>query len=211
MDIMPVDTATGPIATFDTELAVPLVNVSCDVVATGGNGTPDSPIPINGYTEANITANGNTYTIAFGQTVYGGVLDVTRGKLTVDMYRFTTDFTGASDIGGGFYRKAISIPYNAVYPAVKPQLCNVAPYQASYSGQFTHFYCNLDTAIIILPDNTPTSTEIEIVFELATPFDIDLTPEVISAVVGTNNVYSDTNGDTTVKFKDSIQHYIDNH
>ena len=208
-DIMPVDTASGSIASFNTELAAPLVNVSINIVATGGNGTPDNPNPINGYTEANITANGDTVTIAFGQTVYGGVLDVTRGKLRVDMYRFTTDFTGASDIGGGFYRKATSIPYNAVYPAIKPQLCNVAPHQASYSGQFTHFYCNTDSAIIILPDETPTSTEIEIVYELATPFDIDLTPVQIRAIVGTNNAYSDTNGNTTVKFKDSIQHYID--
>lgn len=48
-------------------------------------------------------------------------------------------------------------------------------------------------------------------YELATPFDIDLTPQVISAVVGVNNVYSDTNGNTTVKFKDSIKHYIDTH
>ena len=59
LDIMPVDTA-GPssIASFDTELAAPLVNVSCEIVATGGNGTPDNPIPINGYTEANITRCG---------------------------------------------------------------------------------------------------------------------------------------------------------
>ena len=48
----------------------------------------------------------------------------------------------------------------------------------------------------------------KLVYPLATPFDIDLTPEVISAIVGTNNVFSDT-GDTTVSYKDSIQHYID--
>ena len=287
--VMPVGTASGPIANFDTELAVPLVNVSCDVVATGGNGTPDSPIPINGYSSANITRcgvnlfsdifsdyrkpvnyyikniplkvgttytlkaelksggtavssvyfgiasygeqytefgnmtpaiktdgtvatntfaptsswtspklicyvsgetqfedvfdnyeitlvegssatytpyNGQTYTIAFGQTVYGGVLDVTRGKLTVTH-------------------------------------ANIA----SYNGESINepWLSSMD---VYTPGGTPT-TGAQVVYPLATPFNIDLTPEVISAVVGTNNVYSDTNGDTTVQFKDSIQHYID--
>ena len=57
----------GPadICTFETTLAEPLQSVLVNVEATGGNGTPDNPNPINGYTEANITANGNTYTIKF--------------------------------------------------------------------------------------------------------------------------------------------------
>ena len=38
-----------------------------------------------------------------------------------------------------------------------------------------------------------------LIYELATPFDIDLTPEVISAVVGTNNVFAGC-GETTVEY-----------
>ena len=50
----------GPadICTFETTLPEPLQSVTVDIEATGGNGTPDSPIPINGYTEANITRCG---------------------------------------------------------------------------------------------------------------------------------------------------------
>ena len=276
LDIMPVDTASGPIATFDTALAVTLVNVSCDIVATGGNGTPDSPIPVNGYTEANITRcgvnlwdeewelggistvtgadfpnnnqirsvnyikvspnttyynkgytlaiigfdenknfveflgnilvgtftipsgvsyirfcrtattynndisinypstdttyhpyTGNTYTIAFGQTVYGGVLDVSSGKL----------------------KPCIEYPsYN----------------DETLSGRWLS-----SEATYIEGTTPPTGSQVVSLDDYGS--DIDLTPEVISAVVGTNNVYSDTNGDTTVKFKDSIQHYIDTH
>ena len=40
----------------------------------------------------------------------------------------------------------------------------------------------------------------KVAYELATPFDIDLTPEVISAVVGTNNVVFADCGETTVKY-----------
>ena len=56
---MPVDTA-GPsaIASFTTGLALPLVNCSVGITATGGNGTSDNPNPIVGYTEANITRCG---------------------------------------------------------------------------------------------------------------------------------------------------------
>ena len=283
--VMPVGTETGPIATFDTEIAAPLVNVSCNVLATGGNGTPDNPNPINGYSSANITRcgvnlfdktatdttkgykdeyylvgldgseqynasysiseyipiksgisfclsnasgynpgiayydinktligsvgyggntnftatppsgtayirfsifkanvditqlelgstpsaysayNGNTYTIAFGQTVYGGVLDVTRGKL----------------------KPCIEYP--------------------SYNGETLSGRWLSSEATYVEGTTPPTGSQVVSLDDYGT--DIDLTPEVISAIVGTNNVYTDTNGDTTVQYKDSIQHYID--
>lgn len=46
---------------------------------------------------------------------------------------------------------------------------------------------------------------ITFVYPLETPFDIDLTPEVISAVVGENNVWHDANGDTEVKFLEVVR------
>ena len=46
-----------------------------------------------------------------------------------------------------------------------------------------------------------------LVYALATPFDIDLTPEVISAVVGANTVSSNT-GPVTVRFKTTIEDYL---
>lgn len=283
LDIMPVDTASGPIASFNTALAADLVDVSCNVLATGGNGTPDNPIPINGYSSANITRcgvnlfdktatditngyvansylrdnnvvaidsdmsiseyikigggvsitinptqyynpsicfydsnknfisgeaynarsvvtvttpnncayvrfsiinanidttqlelgsqttyhayNGQTYTIAFGQTVYGGVLDVTRGKL----------------------KPCIEYP--------------------SYNGETLSGRWLSSEATYIEGTTPPTGSQVVSLDDYGS--DIDLTPEVILAVAGTNNVYTDTNGDTTVQYKDSIQHYID--
>ena len=78
---------------------------------------------------------------------------------------------------------------------------------ASYNGESINepWLSSMD---VYTPGGTPT-TGAQVVYPLTTPFDIDLTPEVISAIVGTNNVYSDTNGDTEVQYKDSIQHYID--
>jgi hypothetical protein len=40
----------------------------------------------------------------------------------------------------------------------------------------------------------------KIAYELATPQTIQLTPTQISAIVGTNNVFTDTNGDTSLEY-----------
>ena len=223
--VMPVGTESGPIATFDTEIAAPLVNVSCNVLATGGNGTPDNPIPIVGYSEANITANGDTVTIDFGQTVYGGVLDVTRGKLTVTHAKKT--FTGASaeqwyTYHGGTpeyyqYTTPISDSKNTQNAVTNMFELITAGERGTANGLVIDTDKNFRFALLPSENITDEATwrtflsnnNLEICYELATPFDIDLTPEVISAIVGTNNVYTDTNGDTTVKFKDTIQNYID--
>ena len=55
---------------------------------------------------------------------------------------------------------------------------------------------------------TPT-TGAQVVYPLTTPVTYQLTPTQVRALVGVNNVFNDTNGNTEVKFKDSIQHYID--
>ena len=232
--ILPVDTA-GPsaIASFTTGLALPLVDCKVGITATGGNGTPDNPIPIVGYSEANITANGNVITIAFGQTVYGGVLDVTRGKLhvtwrSVDLGALSWSYRNDTNPNAPyFYASTPSTPDNvkykgAYYSTNYGLLCSI--YSCVARGNFpnTDFTMCVDGS-----GDTPSQFQIKnsnytdassfttamdgviLVYELATPFDIDLTPEVISAIVGTNNVYTDTNGNTTVQYKDSIQHYID--
>ena len=123
----------------------------------------DSPMLNVGSTYA--PYNGQTYTIAFGQTVYGGVLDVTRGKL----------------------KPCIEYP--------------------SYNGETLSGRWLSSEATYVEGTTPPTGSQVVSLDDYGS--DIDLTPEVISAIVGTNNVYSDTNGDTTVKFKDTIQNYID--
>lgn len=339
--LLPVDTASGNIASFNTELARPLQSVIVNVVATGGNGTPDNPIPINGYTEANITRcgvnlwdevwevgsinnstgldendptnirgknyiivkpstayyfyigvsknlriywydvnksfissetvekavktaplnacylrvrtttsygdtynndisinypssdtsyhpyNGNTYTIAFGQTVYGGVLDVTRGKLTV-----THGYADLGDFTYTYYAQYLLFTTDLT-DGVKSENTNVNVLCDDYKGVIGYGTNGINNTSLndvicvgsnyvapnanLLIRNTDYTDEnafktavtgIKFAYVLATPFDIDLTPEVISAIVGTNNVFADC-GNIEVKFKDTIQHYID--
>lgn len=55
-----VDTASGSIATFDTDLTENLVEVKCQIVAKQASGTPspDNPLPITDYNGLNLSATG---------------------------------------------------------------------------------------------------------------------------------------------------------
>lgn len=341
-DLLPVGTASGAIANFDTDLTLPLVDCKANIVASQASGTPtpSTPLPISGYTEANITRcgvnlwdeewesgsynvntgakqddsskirmknlmpilpnttyykkapiggfywhiyydanknyigyvgvsynqtfttpsnayymasncesvygttynhdisinypstdtnyhayNGTTVTIAFGQTVYGGTLDVTRGKLSVDhVMTDLGDYTYTYYTSGTYpYMRTLYPLTNAISKGnydISSILCDIAEpkkpadiYNTNANG------IALDNALQIRirvdgmgtdPDAFKTFvTGHKFVYPLATPFDIDLTPVQINALLGVNNVYNDTNGDTEVKYKDSIQHYID--
>jgi hypothetical protein len=187
----------------------------------------DSPMLNVGSTAIAYTPyNGQNYTIAFGQTVYGGVLDVTRGKLHVTHVKTILDENVVITQGGygmNFMCSLLTGAKASVQSILSGTLSNklseikqTDTWGSDYTfsrvqNSPTQIYFNLNSSITTVEDCVTflESNPIEFVYELATPFDIDLTPEVISAVVGTNNVYSDTNGDTTVQFKDSIQHYID--
>ena len=281
-DLLPAGTASGAVANFETEVGgVPLVDCKANIVATGGNGTPDNPIPIVGYTEANITRCGVNFfdksTVTSGRIINGGGNDVSFTGWNVSdyipvkegaefyLYGLTEHpntnqdnfiFFNASKTKIGFLNVRtneypFTIPSGAKY--MKCTCSNVdldtaqlaltagLPYSA-YTGNAyaialgdTYYGGTLDVTTGVLtithaniasyngesinepwlssmdvytPGGTPT-TGAQVVYPLTTPFDIDLTPEVISAIVGTNNVYSDTNGDTEVQYKDSIQHYID--
>lgn len=310
----------GPadICTFETTLPEPLQSVIVNINATGGNGTPDNPIPINGYTEANITRcgvnlwdeewevggidditgqnyvkadrirsknfipikssetyylsmpsngvwiycydinktyissrfiryanntfnftlfpnavyirfeafseygttynndisinypssdttyhayNGQTYTIAFGQTVYGGVLDVTRGKLTVT--HGGSDLSTLNWTASTYGYRTADLASDVKAPAtdnIKADIISEAynPVARNNIGSQGDNNIAISTAgnILVSSNSTPTGYA---VYELATPFDIDLTPEVISAIVGTNNVFADC-GETEVEY-----------
>ena len=213
----------GPadICTFETTLPEPLQSVLVNVLATGGNGTPDNPIPIVGYSEANITANGNTYTIAFGQTVYGGVLDVTRGKLHVTwgkkVYDGSNDesWSGYNSNYDGFSIRDDEMNVNSLNPSTQlkgniAKTNTIRGNTTSLSGVILKTYGSVDDSTFFFICGTgATSTAdlrtflasnlLEVAYELATPFDIDLTPVQIRALVGENNVFADC-GQTEVKY-----------
>ena len=233
--IMPVGTASGAVANFTTEIPTNLVDCKASIIASQASGTPtpSNPLPISGYTGVTISvADENmsvqdTYTISWqteAGTVYGGTLDVTTGTLTVTWTSLnlgSVNWTYATNEAHPyFYTNALGKKAGREIG----MLCSIYKYVTGYRSdviadnyQIGNFNQSDITIVVRNDDYTDAPTfktamdGINVYYELATPFDIDLTPEQIRAIVGTNNVYSDTNGNTTVKFKDSIQHYIDTH
>lgn len=168
--------------------------------------------------------NGQTKTVNFGQTVYGGVLDVTNGKLTITHIKISDFAQYYRDFFSGTYSTEyrITLPYpstNVIYSVKRGSLCNCKNEESAYWGG-NHvgeansandiFAINPLGEILAIYDSDTTLTKetfeakysgnIEFVYELATPIEVDITPENLTALSGQNNVYSDTNGDTEVEY-----------
>jgi len=155
--------------------------------------------------------NGTTKTIPFGQTVYGGSLDVLSGKLTIKNTCFTVTWgngTNSTDLGS-YIRRRFTHSNPIVYPpnADNPQLCDKAPYLAAYSQDTLHFYCNSTDLYLYLPEGTSDNEQITVCAELQTPTTIQLSSEEVASIVGNNNIYADT-GDTSLKYWVTIDKYI---
>ena len=98
-------TATGNPCTFTTDLADALVSLTAEIVASGGNGTPENPIPIVGYSELNLTRCGVNFTdisdntIAGAGYVIGSAPQYINGEhfyLPSGKYTFSFDITNAT-------------------------------------------------------------------------------------------------------------------
>lgn len=94
-----VDTASGSIANFNTQLSLPLIETIFGVSATQETGTPSPTDPkiISGVSSISANINGNTSVIQLGNTYYGGEF-VQKGNKR----QFIATF-GMSDMGDLMY------------------------------------------------------------------------------------------------------------
>jgi hypothetical protein len=152
-------------------------------------------------------------------TVYGGSLDVTSGVLTVTH--------GITTINDCITNRTTSYTNPVFYGAItglKPQTASVkSDYFNVIAGKssasaFANASSNYDFAINSA--NTGSSIQVflrcddytdvptlktncgsaVVIYELATPVTYQLTPTQINTIVGTNNVFTDTNGDTSLEY-----------
>ena len=157
------------------------------------------------------------YTIPIGQTVYGGTLDVTSGKLTVD--RAMQDLGALSYTytdGSAQFRSTTAldnvlspVDSNADVHAIS-SLYRVGKYAdlASndfyltivFQGSFAAGQVWLKNSNYSDPNVFKTAMSgVQLCYELATPIEVDLTPTEITTLLGTNNIFADC-GDTTVNY-----------
>ena len=234
LDLYPVNSASGSIANFNTSLALPLVDgkFSIDAQQESGTPTPSDPKAITGYSGMNInhsdadTTNPTIYPITFGSagTVYGGYVDLARQKLVVTHKSLLLD---GGDDRNWIYREQTGSFYTVVSDMKSANngyiLCDkLEKYSGSSSVLCIRAGAN-NSAIYIYNGisliggqtsatawkNYLASNNMTIVYELATPIEYDLTVPEIVTLIGTNNIWCDTNGESEVEFKQGIQEYID--
>ena len=220
-----VSTASGSVATFDTDMTENLVEVKCQIVATqSGSGTPSpsNPRPITTYTSLNLshsgadTSNPTITNIPFGQTVAKGTLNVSTGVLRVT-HGVVLDMSQLSWTKGGDNYFA-ELPETIKRPSSAGEKANIvceifatAP-QTSYTqnnNQITYYYTGSTEAlskIIVystdyadLPSFETAITGYKLMWELATPIEIQLDSITLQALLNENNIWCDT-GDTEVKY-----------
>ena len=138
-------------------------------------------------------------------TIYGGNVDLVTGEVWAtwkEIVKTWGDFSNKTSLGNNT-RGTLSIssyPSKQSSEAVDAK-CNIAPRGAGWSTDSIHFYTNEGSCVIFLPNDTDESTEIQVVYPLATPVLITtLTPQQITALIGNNTVWSDGNGDCEVTY-----------
>ena len=163
--------------------------------------------------------NGQTFTVAFGQTVYGGVYDASgKVKLTWAIDIITNHFTTGNIEDNGF--RTNNYLSNTPKAAYGNCICNIFKRASSYaqavgiaSGSENSIGFNAAGQILLNAYqndafvNTWTDLDalipaegVQIAYELATPIEIDVPALAVAAQVGTNNVFHDGNGQTELKY-----------
>ena len=224
LDLLPVESQTGNPCLFVTDIAAKLTDLIAFIVASGGEGTPSTPVPISGKSELNININGNTFTISFGQTVYGGYYDAKAGKIIITNVMI--------DMGDMYWS------YNASYGFISTSLRTVIK-GVAYS-EIANVKCDIFKAVryddvtqmredyaigvsptsygfVVIADSDYTSEYAfnqyirghKLVYELNQPTEIDVSTLLIDVIIGSNTITSDGGGDVTASYKVSIQKYID--
>lgn len=153
---------------------------------------------------------GQTYTTDLPETVYGGGLDVVNGVLTVDRamvdmgtltnwaYYNNRFDTTLSDIKG-------VVGWNQIYAICSaldkhPIQPNSTDYDCSFGIYNKTLFVRYNEATSVAELKTALSG-VQLVYELAEPRTIQITPKQVTTLLGANNVWADS-GDVTVKYWD---------
>ena len=183
--------------------------------------------PISGWTGANIhvspttdAADGTTYSITFPSeagTVYGGTLDVTTGKLTVDRamvtfngtenwqkdnYIYLMGYKGRTAVNGACshfpYVTANIYSSNGIAISDWALIVGAAVAQSYTPAEWKAF----------LSEQAANNTPVTVVYGISTPIVYDLTPTEVRTLLGTNNIWADT-GDSSVHYRADTALYVD--
>ena len=153
---------------------------------------------------------GDTYTIDLDGTRYGGVLDVTTGELTVDRAMVTYD--GSEDEGWSLYsgdpdRFVCAKPTGAGTTGgftgiTLSNICVTSNSVAVDNSVFiggSNVNVRIDNLTLAQFTTLLSGTPMTLVYPLATPQVIQLTPTQVETLVGTNNLVATLAGQTVTE------------
>lgn len=176
------------------------------------------------------TSDPTTYTIALGDTVYGAKLTIAEdGSVTALIDRAmvrvadSSVVIGSTSVSGthrynisvaGIKRAAAAAVLGNLICSSYPNTTSLATYRVTLGASVSH---NSDSIFIYDPEFATATVEefkaakgdVQLVYEFATPIEIQLDPVTIAAIAGqTNNVWANT-GDVSVEYAVDVKTYID--
>lgn len=221
--------ASGPVASFETNIVAPLRKLLVNMLpiqAGSGDPSPENIRPISGRDAVNIYVESEydetadpAVTIPLGQTVYGGSLDVTNGKMTVEYVKWSPDPTATptvSDIGDGWVRVAYaSVANRPPYAghATTTGFYSHGEYATGWAVKTNHSYvsetnvayfwftCEATVSAVraYIAEQVSAGTPVELVYKIKEPFAVDMDPQQITSLIGNNSIWSDA-GDVDVTY-----------
>ena len=220
----PLNTFTGAIVRFLAKKAKPIVKLEANftpIQSGTGDPSPTNIRPISGHTGCDIFDKAEydaqatpTVSINFGTTVYGGTLTIKEdgsGQVVATHKYYENAGTGTwgevTTGGARYYIGGVSSDSKGDSPN---GWCNIGKLVSNFPsdgvvvgsngrinlcGSLHDAFASTDALKTYLASNP-----LQVVYELATPITIPLTPGQINTLVGENNVWvNDAPGDITVQ------------
>lgn len=234
--ILPTDTVSGAVASLpDGADGIPVKSFKTlitPIQAGSGTPSPSNPRAISARSQFVATQeDGNNTqidqkTILLGDTVYGGIADITNGSVEIEHDLFTFDGSeGWSATDTHIFRLITTgnnwLPVNAANWA-KGYLSNILQTDTRATGATSdklpdHSFYITSQYLYVRCDEYSTAqefttalgtTNLQIYVPKATVSSSEIEAEVFETVKGDNNFYTDC-GDSTVEYKADVQLYID--
>ena len=170
--------------------------------------------------------NASTISVTFPSeagTVYGGMLDVTSGVLTVDMVdqNLGNNTTWVYSSDGDYFKCVINDVSTASeriylcsnYKIIKwtqsaSELANAPDKTAYYQRSNKNLFIKDSSYGTDVAALKAAMSGVQLVYELATPIEYDLTPTEVRTLLAQNNIWADC-GDSTVEYRADTKLYID--
>lgn len=163
-------------------------------------GTPTDYVPFAGF---------DTYPISLNQTVYGGTLNVTTGVLTVDRAMVDLGTLTWTYLNDGIFRtpkiNGMAFGYLPNWFCSMYSIGSTTNYtgwklrnnQIGFLEGGNHVIC-MNTAYTDATAFKTAMNGVQLVYELATPTTVQLTPTEVTTLLGENNIWADS-GEVEVK------------